>query len=203
MIVLGITGGIAGGKSTVAAMFLQEGDVHINADAVVHDLFAEDTTLISAVAGAFPDALHNGTIDRAVLGARVANDSAALKKLETIEHPAVRDEQTRRIEKAREEGCKLVVLDVPLMFESGADALCDTVVTVQATPEIQRVRAMERPGMNEAKLEGLMARQLDDASRAARADAVIRTDCSIEETRRAVELLRPMLFNSKLTKGQP
>jgi dephospho-CoA kinase len=191
--VLGITGGIASGKTTVGRMFLREGDVHINADDVVHDLFAHDTALIAQIAETFPKAALAGKIDRGALAAIVSNDRAALNRLEGIVHPAVRRTQTACIEKARVAQVPLVLLDVPLMFETGADLLCDKVVAVQATPALQVQRAMARPGMKEEKLHALMARQLSNEERARKADFVIRTDVPIADTRDAVEQVRATL----------
>lgn len=195
MIVLGVTGGIASGKSTVARMLCAPGDMHVNADALVHQLFSRDRAVIAALANAFPKAVKNNVASRKALGELVANNADALDRLEAIVHPAVRAAQHRAIAVAARQRRKLVVLDVPLMFESGADALCDAVITVQSSPALQKHRAFKRKGMTAEKFNALIARQLSDAERAAHADMVIYTNRGKAHTRAAVQKLRAALFS--------
>jgi dephospho-CoA kinase len=133
-----------------------------------------------------PGAVKDGAVDREALGRIVLGDGDALKRLEAIVHPLVRAEQERFIEAHRASGARLVVLDIPLLFESGADRFFDAVVVVTAAPEIQRARVLARPGMTEAKLEQILAKQMPDSQKRRRADFVINTGLGIEEARTQV-----------------
>ena len=195
VIVLGVTGGIASGKSTVARMLCGRAGVHINADDVVHDLFANDALLIAAIADSFPTAIVKGAVDRAALGAHIAKHPEALYALEAIVHPAVRAAEAHMIRVAQRQRRPLVVLDVPLMFESGSDHLCDAVIAVVAGRDVQARRAMARGGMSREKFDALIARQLTDAARAEKADAVITTRLGKAHTMRIVQKIRATLFS--------
>ena len=189
MMVIGITGGIASGKSTIAKMLAQRGIQHINADALVHELLLKDKKTLASLAKIFPKAVHNNTIDRKVLGEIVGKDEAALQKLEDILHPEVRAAEIRAIKKAIYHRRRAVLLDIPLLFESGADALCDIVITATAPIALRRRRAFTRMHMSEEKFTRLITRQLDEESRNALADVVIPTTLGKGFTRRRVELL--------------
>ncbi len=189
MKVIGVTGGIASGKSTVSQMLADFGLDHLDADLLVHELMAGDRPMIDAIAALYPRALEGGRIGRGVLSQIVTRDKSALAKLESIIHPFVRRAEERAIEEARRARKKGVVLDIPLLFETGADALCDIVVAVSAPPAVARRRAFSRAGMTEEKWERLTRRQLSDQERCRRADHVVSTDRSEEETRREVALL--------------
>ena len=187
MIVLGLTGSIGMGKTTTSHMFAAEGAPVHSADAVVHQLYAgKAAPLIEA---AFPGTVTNGVVDRERLAARVLDDPDALKRLEAIVHPLVRAEEEAFLEAARQRGACLAVLDVPLLFETGADSRCDKIVVVTAPPEIQRERVLARPGMTEAKLEAILARQVPDEEKRARADFIVDTGNGMEAARLAVRAI--------------
>lgn len=185
MIVLGLTGSIGMGKSTAAAMFADEGVPVHEADAAVHRLYAgRAAPLIEA---AFPGTVKDGVVDRAALGAKVLNDPAAMQRLEAIVHPLVRQEEEAFLEAARQSGTPLALLDIPLLYETGAETRCDKIVVVSAPAEIQRERVLRRPGMSEAKFAAILAKQLPDAEKRARADFVIGTGGGFDATRAAVK----------------
>lgn len=186
MIVIGLTGSIGMGKSTVAKMFAEAGAPAFNSDDAVHALYAKGGAAVGPVSAAFPGVESDGAIDRAVLGARVVGDTAAIKALETIVHPLVRQAQTQFLHTQRQNGARAVVLDIPLLFESGGAAMVDKIVVVSAAPEVQRARVLGRPGMTEEKFAYLLSRQTPDAEKRARADVVIDTGCTLEETRQQV-----------------
>lgn len=181
MIVLGLTGSIGMGKSTTARLFSEEGVPVHDADAAVHRLYeGEAAPLVEA---AFPGTTRDGVVDRKELGKRVLGDAAALARLEAIVHPLVRGAERRFLDEARAAGARLVVLDVPLLFETGRERDVDAVVVVSAGAEEQRRRVMERPGMTEETFGRILARQLPDAEKRARADVVIDTSRGIEAAR--------------------
>ncbi|MBB3693898.1 dephospho-CoA kinase [Sphingomonas sp. BK580] len=184
MIVLGLTGSIGMGKTTVARMFAEAGVPVFDADAVVHRLQGPGGALVAPIAARFPGTIGAAGVDRAALGAAVLGDEVALRDLEAIVHPAVAAERAAFL--ARHAAAPLVVLDVPLLFETGGDAAVDRVAVVSAAPAVQRERTLARPGMTAAKLDSILARQLPDAEKRARADAVIATDVPLAETRAAV-----------------
>ncbi|HEY9058344.1 MAG TPA: dephospho-CoA kinase [Aurantimonas sp.] len=185
MIVLGLTGSIGMGKSTAAAMFADEGVPVHDADAAVHRLYAgRAAPLIEA---AFPGTVSDGIVDRQLLGAEVLNDPAGMQRLEAIVHPLVRAEEEAFLDAARNSGAKLAVLDIPLLYETGAETRCDKVVVVSAPAEIQRERVLRRPGMSEEKFAAILAKQLPDAEKRARADFVIDTGDGFDATRAAVK----------------
>lgn len=181
--IIGLTGSIGMGKSAVAAMFADEGVPVFDADATVHQLQGIGGRLVPAIEAAFPGTTIDGAVDRAKLGAAVFGDDAAIKRLEAIVHPAVGQERAAFL--ARHAG-KRVVFDAPLLFETGGDRNVDLIVVVSAAPDVQRVRVLARPGMTADKFAAILARQTPDAEKRARADHVIRTDTSFEETRRQV-----------------
>ena len=173
MILIGLTGSIGMGKTTTAGLFAEEGAPVYDADATVHRLYAAGGAAVAPVEAAFPGVSHEGAIDRTRLGARVTYDPASLARLEAIVHPLVAAEREAFLERAREKGAKAAVLDIPLLFEVGADGLVDAVVVVSAPHTIQRERVLARPGMTEARLEALLGRQVPDAEKRAKADFVI------------------------------
>lgn len=181
---IGLTGSIGMGKSTVAAMFADAGVPVFNADAAVHALQGPGGWLVAAIEAAFPGSTGPSGVDRARLGARVLNNDAAMKRLEAIVHPAVAVERANFL--AANAGAALVLFDIPLLFETGGDALVDMVVVVSAPAEVQRARVLARPGMSAEKFAAILARQMPDAEKVARADHVIPTGGPIEETRAAV-----------------
>ena len=174
MIVLGLTGSLGMGKSTAAAMFRRLGIPVHDSDAAVHRLLGPRGAAVAAVAAEFPGvARPDGGIDRALLGARVFGDRAALRRLERILHPLVRRSQQRFLAAARVRRRDLVVLDVPLLYETGGERRCDAVVVVSAPAFLQRLRVMARPGMSEQRLRAVLEKQLPDAEKRRRADYVV------------------------------
>jgi dephospho-CoA kinase len=184
VIVLGLTGSIGMGKSTVARMFAEEGVPVFDADAVVHVLQGPDGALIEAIESAFPGTTGAAGVDRGALAERVLGEPEALRRLEALVHPAVARE--REAFMAANAGAPVVVLDIPLLFERGLAASVDKVAVVSAEAEVQRVRTLKRPGMTPEKLLRILSHQLPDAVKRAQADFVIPTDCSLDETRASV-----------------
>lgn len=183
-VIVGLTGSIGMGKSTVAQMFRDCGVPVFDADAEVHRLQAPGGSVVAAIEARFPGTTGAGGVDRAKLAAAVLGDDTAMKALEAIVHPAVGVERAAFLRANAD--ADLVVFDVPLLFETGGDARVDEVVVVSAAPAVQRARTLARPGMTEAKFDAILARQLPDAEKRARADFVIATDTPLEETRAAV-----------------
>ncbi|WP_187968958.1 dephospho-CoA kinase [Aquibium microcysteis] len=184
MIVLGLTGSIGMGKSTTAAMFAAEGVPVNDADAVVHELYRGKA--VPLVAAAFPQTVVDGIVDRNRLSTAVLGDSAALKRLEAIVHPLVREAEMDFLAKHRAAGTPLVVLDIPLLFEVGAEGRVDRVAVVSAPADVQRSRVLARPGMTAGKFEAILAKQVPDSEKRARADFVIDTGQGMEPARREV-----------------
>ena len=184
MIVLGLTGSLGMGKSTTAKMFADEGVPVHDADAAVHRLYeGEAAPLIEA---AFPGTTSGGKVDRGKLGERVIGDATAMRKLEGIVHPLVRQAEERFLAEAKRQGAKVAVLDIPLLFETGGDKRCDAVVVVSAPSGTQRARVLERPGMTEQKFQALAAKQMPDADKRARADFIVDSGQGYEAARQQV-----------------
>ena len=184
MFVLGLTGSLGMGKSTTARFFAEEGVPLHDADAAVHRLYeGEATPLIEA---AFPGTTSGGRVDRDKLAKKVLGDSAAIKKLETIIHPLVGRAEARFLDEAARKDAAVVVLDIPLLFETGADRRCDAVVVVSAPADVQRARAFERPRMTEEKFQAILAKQMPDAEKRARADFVVDTSKGFDAARAQV-----------------
>jgi len=185
--ILGLTGSIGMGKSAVAAMFGELGVPVFDADAEVRRLQGPGGALVPEIEAAFPGATGPEGVDREQLGAIAFHDSAAMARLEAIVHPAVA--AARRAFLLEHAGQKLVVFDIPLLFEKGGSEEVDAVAVVSAGPEIQRERVLARPGMTAERFAAILARQLPDAEKRARADHVIDTGGTHDETRRAVAAL--------------
>jgi dephospho-CoA kinase len=184
MIVLGLTGSIGMGKSTTAKMFADAGVPVHDSDETVHRLYSGKAAPL--VEAAFPGTTVSGVVDRAKVGARVLGDAAALKTLETIIHPLVRADAEAFLTRHRAAGAPLVVLDIPLLFETGGRSRVDKVVVVTAPAEVQRARVLARPGMSEEKLAAILAKQVPDAEKRRLADFVIDTGEGMEAARAAV-----------------
>jgi len=179
--VLCLTGSLGMGKSTAAKFFAAAGVPVHDSDAVVHALYeGEAVPLIEA---AFPGSTTNGKIDRGKLAAIVLNDNAALARLEAIVHPLVFASREKFLAAARARGARVVVLDVPLLFETGTESRCDAVVVVSAPADVQRRRAFERPGMTEDKFAAILRQQLPDAEKRRRADFILDSSQDFEHTR--------------------
>ena len=184
MLILGLTGSIGMGKTTTAKLFADAGVPVHDADATVHRLYeGEAVPLIEAE---FPGTTKAGKVDREELARRVLGNHAALQKLEALVHPLVRAAERRFLAQAQQQGAAVAVLDIPLLYETGADARVDAVVVVSAPAEVQRLRAFERPGMTADKLQAILARQMPDAEKRARADFVVDSSQGIEAAREQV-----------------
>lgn len=194
MIVLGLTGSIGMGKSTTAQMFAEEGVPVHDADAVVHRLYENEA--VTPIEAAFPGTTDGGKVDREKLGKRVLGDPAALKRLESIVHPLVAEARERFLAEAERSGAAVALLDIPLLYETGGEKRCDAVVVVSAPADVQRRRAFERPDMTEAKFQAILAKQMPDAEKRARADFVVDTsrgfDAAREQVREILAKVRKM-----------
>ncbi|HEY5720762.1 MAG TPA: dephospho-CoA kinase [Allosphingosinicella sp.] len=184
MTVLGLTGSIGMGKSTVAAMFAAEGVPVFDADAVVHRLQGPEGALVREIEAHFPGTTGASGVDRTSLAEAVLGDTEKLRMLEGLIHPAVAREREAFLDANR--AAPVVVLDIPLLFEKTGTDLVDKVAVVSAPAEVQRARVLARPGMSETKFEQILARQMPDSEKRARADFVIPTGGSLAETRQAV-----------------
>jgi dephospho-CoA kinase len=189
MIILGLTGSIGMGKSTVVAQFKQCGATVVDADALVHQLLSPKGAAFAAVAEVFPQAVENGQINRQILGKNVFAEDTALAVLESILHPLTFAAMVGQAQQARLLGAKIVVMEVPLLFEKGFDVLCDAVAVVTAPTFIQRQRVLKRKGMTAQKLQQILRHQLPDAEKRKRADAVIHTGLGKAHSFRQVQAL--------------
>jgi len=183
---LGLTGSIGMGKSTTAMMFAEEGVPVWDADAEVHALYAQDGAAVPLIAEEFPQAVKAGAVDRAALRACLAGGKTALTRLETIVHPLTTASRSAFLE--RHAQAPIVLLDIPLLYETGAENTCDAVLVVTAPEEVQRARVLARGSMSAEQFDLILSRQLPDAQKRARADFIIET-LSLEQTRRAVRNL--------------
>jgi dephospho-CoA kinase len=181
VIVAGLTGSIAMGKSTVGGMFAEFGVPIFDADDAVRNFYAGDGA--RSVEEAFPGVTVLGQIDRQRLGARVLGDAAALRRLESLVHPAVAHAQIQFLDRAAAEGRRLAIADIPLLFETGGESSVDLVIVVSAPESVQRARALAREGMTETKLEAVLSRQTSDVEKRRRAHFVIDTRGSLDQTR--------------------
>ena len=184
MFILGLTGSMGMGKSTAANAFRALGVPVLDADAEVHKLYSG--AAVPLIEASFPGSTVAGSVDRGKLSAALLKDPSGFKRLEAIVHPLVREAERVFLEHHAQHGAKLAVLEIPLLFETGGDKLVDAVAVVSASPEKQRERLMLRPGMTAEKLDGLLKRQTGDAEKRARADFVVDTNGSIEDTQAAV-----------------
>lgn len=189
MILLGLTGSIGMGKSTTTAMFADLGAVVWNADDAVHRLYAPGGAAVGPVSEAFPGVVVDGAVDRTRLAEALGKDDTAFRLLEAIVHPLVAQNRAADLEAARTAGVKLAVLDIPLLFETGGDRAVDAVVVVTADPAIQAERVLARPGMTRERFDAILARQMPDAEKRARADFVIDTGRGLEAARAEVEAI--------------
>lgn len=194
MFVLGLTGSIGMGKTETARIFRRLGVPVYDADAAVHRVYGQGGAAVAAVEAAFPGVTRNGAVDRQALGARVLGDADALRRLEAIVHPVVGRAQRRFLAAAARRRCPLVVLDIPLLFETGGEARTDATVTVSAPYRVQHARVLRRPGMDEAKFQRILAQQVPDRLKRQRADFVVATGLgrrlALNQVRRIVTLVR-------------
>lgn len=181
MIILGLTGSIGMGKSTTARMFAEEGVPVHDSDAAVHRLYAGDAA--KGLEELFPGTVIDGVVDRKKLGQRVIGNPEALRKLENYIHPLVRQDADAFVERHRKAGAELVVLDIPLLFETGGTDRVDRIAVVSAPADIQRQRVLARPGMTEEKFAALLAKQVPDEEKRQRADYVIDSGKGLDHAR--------------------
>jgi dephospho-CoA kinase len=194
--VLCLTGSLGMGKSRTAQFFAEEGVPVEDADAVVHELYEGEA--VPAIAQAFPGAVANGKVDRTRLATMVLGDDAALARLEAIVHPLVAARREEFLAAARANKANVVLLDVPLLFETRGERYCDAVVVASAPPDMQRRRAFERPGMTEEKFTALLAKQLPDAEKRKRADFIVDSSQSFDHARAQVrDILRRVATMAK------
>ena len=186
MIILGLTGSIGMGKTTAANNFKSFGIPVHDSDAVIHELCGPNGAAVGEIGSAFPLAISNGTIDRERLAAIVFKDRKKLTTLEAILHPYVWAHKHKFLAYKSRGRSKLVVLDIPLLFETGGDRYCDGVVTVSAPPFIQAARVLARPGMTQDKMNAILERQMPDPEKCRRADFVLRTGLGRNESLRAI-----------------
>ena len=186
MILIGLTGSIGMGKSTTAAMFREAGVPVYDADAAVADLYRAGGAAVEPVGAAFPGVVKDGAIDREALRQAVLGKPDALKRLNAIVHPLVGRDRGKFFEAAQAQGADMVVLDIPLLFETGGHANMDAVVVVSAPAEMQRERVLARPGMSPERLDAILAQQMDDAEKRARAHFVVDTSKGLEPARAQV-----------------
>jgi dephospho-CoA kinase len=196
MRVIGLTGGIGMGKSTAARAFARARIPVHDADAAVHCLYSRGGAAVPVIAALVPEAVHDGAVDRARLGRAVFGDPSLLRRLEAAIHPLVRREERRFLARCRRARARAAVLDIPLLFETGAERRVDAVVVVSAPPSVQRARVLRRRGMTEGKLAAILARQLPDEEKRRRADVLIRTGLSRHFAQAALRRALPSLIGS-------
>lgn len=180
MLLIGLTGSIGMGKSETARMFVRLGLPVYDADAAVHALYAKDGAAVAPIEAAFPGVARDGTVDRTALSALVLNDKDAMRRLETIIHPLVGQAQLDFLHTADAAKANMVVLDIPLLFETGGEARVDVTIVVSAPEDVQRARVLARPGMTEQKFEAIRAKQKPDAEKRAKADFVVETGLGLD-----------------------
>ena len=184
MLILGLTGSIGMGKSTTAKLFAEAGVPVYDADAEVHKIYEGEAA--PAIEAAFPGTTVEGRVDRAKLSAKVVHDPAAIKQLEQIVHPMLGASRKKFLEEAEASGAPVVVMDIPLLFETGGEKRVDAVVVVTTSPESQRERILARGTMTSEALDAILARQLPDAEKRKRADFVVDTSHGLEPVRTAI-----------------
>jgi dephospho-CoA kinase len=187
MLVIGLTGGIGTGKSAAAERFAEHGIPVFNADTCVHRLYEGEA--VAPIETAFPGVVKDGRIDRKLLSEKIAGSPERLLRLERIVHPLVVAAELDFLRAAEKDGAPLAVLEIPLLFETGADSRVDVTVVTSAPQDVQRARVLSRPGMTADKLEHLLARQLPDAERRARADYVVDSGTSLADMRIEIDKL--------------
>ena len=187
MLIVGLTGSIGMGKSTTAQMFRDEGVAVHDSDAAVHEIYRGPRS--QAIEQAFPGSTSDGAVDRAKLAAMILGRPEEIARLESIVHPLAQEMRRAFVEAARARGAQIVVVDIPLLYETGAEKEFDKVVVVSAAAELQRERVMARPGMTEEKFRAILARQLPDSEKRKRADYVVHTDRGMEAARQEVRAI--------------
>ena len=192
---IGLTGSIGMGKSTTAQLFREEGISVLDSDQIVHDLYSG--AAVKPIENTFPDVVENGVVNRNKLAEAVLNNAKALKNLEQIVHPLVWQERENFLKTCIERGERIIVYDIPLLFETGADKSVDVIIVVAASPENQAARVLARPGMTQQKFNAIKAKQFDDQLKYTRADYIIDTDKGLEAARQQVHDILNQLKNSR------
>ena len=187
MLILGLTGSIGMGKTTTAKMFAARGVPVHDADAAVHRLYRG--AAVAPIEAAFPGATGDATVDRVRLAAKIVDDPAALARLEAIVHPLVRESEAAFLARMRAEARRIVLLDIPLLFETHSENRVDAIVVVTAPPEVQRARVMARPGMTEERFATLLQRQTPDAEKRRGAHFLVDSSLGMEAASRAVDAI--------------
>jgi dephospho-CoA kinase len=195
---VGLTGSIGMGKTETAKMFAKLGIPVYDADAAVHRLYEPGGAAVPAIAEAFPGAVVDGRVDRAKLAERLTLDKEAFKRLEAIVHPLVGLQQRAFLDRAAENGTELVVLDIPLLFETGGHARMDAVVVVSAPQDVQRARVLARPGMTPDKLDHILSRQTPDEEKRAQAHFVVETEHGLDHAFDQVKTIVAALHRRRL-----
>ena len=194
MKIVALTGSIGMGKSTTSAMFKDLGVPIWDADAAVHRLYAPDGAAISPLKALIPEAIGAHGVDRNILTHKILQDPGLLKQIEAIVHPLVGKDRADFLAAARDQGASLVLVDVPLLFETGGEAYVDAVIVVSCSPEMQRARVLARPGMTEEKFASIVARQTPDDVKRAKADFVIDTGLGLDAAREQVGMVHAALI---------
>lgn len=189
MYLIGLTGSIGMGKSATATLFQEAGVPVYDADAAVHALYEKGGAAVAPVGDLVPEAIVDGAVDRAVLGQHVLRDGAKLKVLEAIVHPLAGQSQFDFLAQAQADNAPAVVLDIPLLFETGGAAFVDCVVVVSAPFELQKQRVLARDGMSEARFNDILAKQVPDKDKRAKADFIVDSAISIEDARTQVHAI--------------
>lgn len=189
MFLIGLTGSIGMGKTQTATLFEEEGVACYDADAAVHKLYEKGGAAVAPVGALVPEAIVDGAVNRDVLGQAVLKDRNKLKELEAIVHPLVGKAQMDFFEAQIEAKQEMVLLDVPLLFETGGDGYVDTVIVVSAPADIQRARVLARPGMSAERFEDILSKQVPDEEKRARAEFIVDSSISIEDARRQVRAI--------------
>jgi dephospho-CoA kinase len=195
MLIVGLTGSIGMGKSTTAQMFRDAGVAVYDSDAAVHEIYRGPQAQL--IERAFPGSTRDGVVDRAKLAALILGRAEEIARLEAIVHPLVQEMRRPFVETEEKRGAKLVVFDIPLLYETGAEKDVDKVVVVTASADLQRERVMARPGMTDEKFRAILARQLPDSEKRKRADFVVHTDRGMEAAREEVRAIVAALRKEK------
>ena len=199
MYLIGLTGSIGMGKTQTAALFEEEGVPRYDADAAVHGLYEVGGAAVGPIGELFPEAVRDGAVDRAALGRIVLKDGAKLAALEKMVHPLVGATQVDFLNAQMAAGATHVLLDIPLLFETGGHEFVDCVVVVSAPPDIQRARVLERPGMTEEKFADILAKQVPDSDKRAAADFIVDSSVSVADAHRQVKEILAAVLDRKGT----
>ncbi|MFL5237327.1 MAG: dephospho-CoA kinase [Rhizomicrobium sp.] len=195
---VGLTGSIGMGKTETARMFAELSIPVYDADATVHRLYEPGGAAVPTIAKAFPGCVVNGRVDRTALARAVAAEKDGLKRLEAIVHPLVAEDQNRFLHQTTAKGAEMVVLEIPLLFETGEHNRMDAVVVVTAQADVQRARVLDRPGMTEEKLDHILSRQMPDAKKRAQAHFTVETDKGFDHARVQVKEIVAALHARRL-----